>query len=393
MTDPQSSKIVSLIAEGLEVPDSAYEAAKARYEDLGQWLHDKSKATCAHHSPEVYPQGSFRLGTVVRPLAGDDFDLDLSCVLHSGVTRRSHTQRQLKAMLGGDLRRYGEERSVKEAVEEKRRCWRLNYQGTPGFHMDAVPAIPEEDGGKAKLSERMVKFGSQSVFAASVSHHAVSLTDNEDANYGVISDNWRVGNQEGYAKWFESRMRLADQLLSGRAAMAKVANVDQLPAFQWKSPLQRAVQLLKRHRDVMFKDDPKGRPISAIITTLAGMAYSGESDLMDTLRVAAKGMRTGVAKTVPRVPNPVNPEEDFADKWPTAEGRKNGLAEKFDLWAQQVEADVEALSDPAKSGISVDLARRKFSVLIKVDEERLPAEVAVPAPIPARVHSRPWRAQ
>jgi hypothetical protein len=35
-----------------------------------------------------------------------------------------------------------------------------------------------------------------------------------------------------------------------------------------KTPLQQAVQILKRHRDMMFADDPEHKPISVIITTL-----------------------------------------------------------------------------------------------------------------------------
>ena len=46
--------------------------------------------------------------------------------------------------------------------------------------------------------------------------------------------------------------------------------------------MQRIVQILKRHRDVMFKDD-KDKPISIIITTLAANAYKGEDSLLEGL--------------------------------------------------------------------------------------------------------------
>lgn len=45
-----------------------------------------------------------------------------------------------------------------------------------------------------------------------------------------------------------------------------------------ESILQRIVQILKRHRDIMFNGD-EDKPISIIITTLASRAYRGETNL------------------------------------------------------------------------------------------------------------------
>jgi hypothetical protein len=66
--------------------------------------------------------------------------------------------------------------------------------------------------------------------------------------------------------------------------MAKAADVDELPTYQWKTPLQRCVQILKRHRDVMFADHPAAKPISVIITTLAASAYAGETNIDEAMR-------------------------------------------------------------------------------------------------------------
>lgn len=382
MIDQAASKIASDIAEGLEVPESAYEAAKTRYADLGEWLHDKSKAKCAHYSPEVFPQGSFRLGTVVRPLGGDDYDLDLSCVLGSGITRGTHSQKQLKEMLGDDLRDYRSERSIKEALEEKHRCWRLNYKDQLGFHMDAVPAIPQDAGGKAMLQERMVKYGSNAGLAEAATGHAVSITDNRDKDYARISDDWRVGNQEGFAKWFESRMRSAPQLLMERAIMEKVASIDELPIFKWKSPLQLCIQILKRHRDVMFKDLPDAKPISVIITTLAGHAYSGEADIPDALKAIVHGMHEHVRPTGPRVPNPVNYDEDFADKWP----KDQRLERAFWSWLEQAKADVDLICDPSKRAEVAKVVKRAFDVTVSLAGTAAPAVAATPI----RSTAKPW---
>ena len=52
-------------------------------------------------------------------------------------------------------------------------------------------------------------------------------------------------------------------------AMRLRADVDQIPDWQIRTPLQRAVQLLKRHRDLFFLDHPERRP--------AGRVNAGET--------------------------------------------------------------------------------------------------------------------
>ena len=49
-----------------------------------------------------------------------------------------------------------------------------------------------------------------------------------------------------------------------------------------KAPLQIAVQVLKRHRDIYF-DGSDDAPISIIITTLAARAYQGQDSIYATL--------------------------------------------------------------------------------------------------------------
>ena len=57
------------------------------------------------------------------------------------------------------------------------------------------------------------------------------------------------------------------------------------------------------------------KPISIIITTLAAQAYRGETDLQETTLGLLDRMLGLINHETLRVPNPVNPEEDFADKW------------------------------------------------------------------------------
>jgi len=312
-------KVLSALAESLDIPESAYEAATRRYYDLGNWLSDESKAKCAQYKPRISPQGSFRLGTVTKPWKRDHYDLDLSCNLQEGIHTWTHTQEQLKELLGEDLNAYRQERGITEPLERKHRCWRLNYQDELKFHKDTVPCIRHTDSVRKAIQQRMVQSGTSHLLAQDVAQLAVAITDDRHPLYRRISDDWQISNPEGYARWFESRLKLADSLLKDRALQANVARVDDLPTYKWKSPLQMAIQILKRHRDIMFDQDPERKPISILITTLAAEAYTGEFELSATLvQILSK---ISVSTSRPRVPNPVNPVEDFADRWSTQEGR------------------------------------------------------------------------
>lgn len=353
------------IVQALDVPETAYEAAKRRYKDLGEWLHDAGKARCASFCPHVSAQGSFRLGTVTRPWKREDYDLDLLCKLETGVTKTQNTQIQLKRLLGEDIEAYRKERGIQKRVEEKHRCWRLKYQDDLYFHMDIVPAIPETEAYRQELHDCIVNEGTEEVLVQEVSLHAVSITDNRHPQYASITTDWPVSNQEGYAVWFKSRMRQAKQLLESRAAMEKVAKIDDLPAYRWKTPLQRCIQILKRHRDMMFEHDPDGKPISAIITTLAGRAYQGQSDIEAALGYILERMESFVRPSAPRVPNPVNPKEDFADKWEL----DPVLEPNFWRWLKQAQEDFGCLGRSDDIEQLAETALRKFGA--HVDTLRL----------------------
>src|SRR4051794_25685485 len=86
------------------------------------------------------------------------------------------------------------------------------------------------------------------------------------------------------------------------------------------------------------------RPISVIITTLAAHAYDNEANPADAIENVVPRMRTYVQKRdgIYWIPNPVNPAENFADKW-AAEPKK---AETFFEWLAAVEQDYQMLLTP-----------------------------------------------
>jgi hypothetical protein len=153
----------------LELPDSAYEAAKNRYEDIGEYFGRKESALSGF-DPHVFAQGSFRLGTAIRPiLENEEYDLDLSCELREGITKDEYTQRHLKEIVGSEVEKYRQSRNIQDKKEEKKRCWRLSYQDDLSFHMDIVPSIPSDQVRRGTLFESMRKDGSDETLARDVS--------------------------------------------------------------------------------------------------------------------------------------------------------------------------------------------------------------------------------
>jgi hypothetical protein len=83
--------------ETLDISPELQQLAVERYEEVGSWLADEGGDRW-----RVYPQGSFRLGTVVRPATrGGEFDIDLVCWY--GITKQSTTQEALKQTVGDML--------------------------------------------------------------------------------------------------------------------------------------------------------------------------------------------------------------------------------------------------------------------------------------------------
>ncbi|MEM8422778.1 nucleotidyltransferase [Morganella morganii] len=376
MINTKNNYILNNILEKIELPDSAYEKAEKRYQDLGDWLH-RPESICVNLDPHVFSQGSFRLGTAIKPDSEEQYDLDMGCNLRRGLDKISNTQLQLKHLVGYELKLYRKARGIKEELTEKKRCWRLEYADGLSFHLDIVPCIPESDARRSILKKRMVENSQfDDSLAQQVSQLAVSITDNTDSSYTVVNDNWRISNPEGYARWFETRMKTAHLIINEREMRFK-ASIDTLPFYQWKTPLQQVIQLLKRHRDTMFKDNEDSKPISVIITTLAAKSYKGESDLISALNTVLAEMDSHINAQIPLVPNPVNPVEDFADKWYDQKSLQYRLKENFYKWLYQARADFKALCSQDDAQRIVDAAQNGLD--LKLDSKEVALALGISA--------------
>ena len=324
------SQLLESIAKALDISDGHYQQAVQRYESIGKWLErDESKIAC--YNPETSPQGSFALGTVTRPILNvEEYDLDLVSELN--LKKDEITQEVLKNLVGYEIRSYACANNMNSPAKEGRRCWTLNYADGAQFHMDILPAIPDIESFKELLE-------SQGYALSTWADSAIAITDKTLPNYSCIDPDWPRSNPKGYAAWFRSRMEIEFNARREFLAESMQARVDEVPEYRIKTPLQQSIQILKRHRDIMFVDDPDDKPISIIITTLAGHAYNNESDLLDALQNLVKGMPRYILRINGRtwIPNPVNPLENFADKWQEHPQRE----ENFYKWLGQMQQDLD----------------------------------------------------
>jgi len=357
--------------ELIEIPQHYYELACKRYESLADWFH-REGGSVARFNPGVSPQGSFRLGTVIRPLTPDEeYDLDLVVALRA-LAKSDLSQATLKEVVGEEVSGYAKANGIRKPVREKKRCWRLDYADEVCFHMDILPAIPDDE----VFVRSLIRLG----IPESQATHALAITDLRHPSYQVVSEDWPRSNPKGYASWFEGRM----EVVARRQRVALVekrlyASVDEVPVFALKTPLQRAIQILKRHRDVMFRDKPTLKPISMIISTLSAMAYGGETDLYSAITNILSGMPELIRPACPRIPNPVNPAEDFADKWQS----DPRLEQCFWDWHTQASADFTALSNCDDVEDLLKLAGRRFDLTLTEDRGR-----GLIGSCPASSHSR-----
>ncbi len=299
------NKALQFVAAKLDLDETRHEKADISYHAVGEWLSAEN-SPLKQYRPEIYPQGSFLLGTVIKPLEGD-YDLDFVCLFENGLGLSSQETYQL---IGERLRANGTYASM---LEPKNRCWRLVYAGD--FHIDIIPAIPDLERGNT----------------------AILVPDRE------VTD-WTKSDAKGYAAWFKGKMQVQYNLVRASLAQKYKKEIEEIPDYLVKTELQRVVQLMKRHRDMTFQGDKKekDKPISIIITTLAGLVYEAQgyqSDLFQTLRLMAEYMPQQVNPSIPRIPNPTNYEEDFTDKWGDNPKRERAFFE----WIALLKADLDEL--------------------------------------------------
>ena len=312
LPDSRESQIDDLlwrICDELQLSPHRYQQAVDRYNAVCQWLEAEGSAV-AMYRPSIYPQGSMRIGTTVRPMGRDEFDLDFVSEFQVPAATFSSPMQLLK-LLEVRLRQH---KTYSAILEMKNRCARLNYANE--FHMDILPACPDRNSGNG----------------------CVVIPDRE-------SRAWKASNPKGYADWFERRCELAIEVLLAERGpiLSKAEPVPDQEATAEKATLKRVVQLLKRWRDLHYEKNCDVAPISMVLTTLAAQNYEGQTSVSQAMsRILAK-MVAMIDCANPRifVLNPANPKEDLSERWDDGAqyaAFASGIKELNQQWSRTVAA-------------------------------------------------------
>lgn len=213
------NKLYEYIVDEISISDKMLDKAIKSYGAVGKWLGDCDPGL----DIKIMPQGSVNLGTVIKPISDeDDYDIDLVCLLKNGGEMKAS---EIKEIVG---RRLKEHKTYNEMLEnEGKRCWTLRYEE---FHMDILPSVP-----KNHLYIEPEKT-------------EIRLTHKLD-NGSYID---KFSNPAKYKLWFEDRMKTVLLESKRTFAMKNQVEIDDVPTYSVRTPLQKAIQLLKRHRDISF---------------------------------------------------------------------------------------------------------------------------------------------
>lgn len=372
----QFNDILELLSKNLSITKTQHETAVQSYVAVGKFLSNEY-SSLAEFQPYIKPQGSFIIGTTIQSI-DEDGDIDLDVVCEFKNKPESWAQFHLKNAVGDRLKESDRYREMLD--EEGRRCWTLKYRenaesANQRYHMDILPALISS--GYSIILERAMSADTYEEF----DKLRLSITDIEESGYNTETrpEYWKQSNPYGYAIWF---MNIA-KTINGIKKRTFSLNEAVKPAPEYQEarlPLQRVVQLLKRHRDIYFKNEPdpevkKQKPISCIITTLAARAYRGEEELIDALWGVVNRMENEIefklepslGKEVEWISNPTNISENFADRW-NDEGSVR--RENFYRWLAQVKADLsdaqsktglQNISESLKNSFGKDAVLKTFS--------------------------------
>ena len=327
-------KILLALGESLDISETQYNALVQSYGAVGKFLQGDPELSA--YDPLVSPQGSLRLGTIIQPINEDD-GMDVDLIFRLNEKAPEWTQKVLKDKVGARLK--SSPRYSKMLDEEGKRCWTLLYRQDSDnlkerYHMDILPSVASKD-----YDEQMRRVLTEAFDLKKLDSISIRITDKERLGYTTQTDikEWLKSNPDGYAIWFANRCKV-------RVSTRHLLTEDIIPIEKYnpnKTPLQRIVQILKRHRDIMFDHNDK-KPISIIITTLAAQAYQGESNILEGLVRVVIHMRDYITKDEngnDKVANPLNPDENYAEKWIKDPERKDN----FYKWLEAVQNDLNAI--------------------------------------------------
>lgn len=343
-------KDILTLIDKIDITPTMYLNATEKYKQLAQYLADNGI------DAEIYPQGSFALGTVVRPITkihDATYDLDFVCQVHDYKDTLSPLELRDKVLeILQNSRLY--DKKLKICDE----CFTVEYADTDGakFSIDIVPAVSESSENIARLMTNSIR--------NDLVESAIAIPKQINKEYS-----WLTSNPKGYKIWFEeinnkfnetSKFEYRRNLFESNKQI--FSSIQEVPDELDRSALQRVIQILKLHRDIYYSfitEGDKFKPISAIINTIVAqiantavsnisvfdllqyvleeMAIYSNQQTLDEMKFAAKyNSRSLILKKGSSwiISNPANPEDNLANQW------TDTTAKIFFRWVETVRNDL-----------------------------------------------------
>lgn len=343
----------------LDLTPEMYKNAKEKYDALKDFFKGKDGSII------FYPHGSFMLGTTVRPYREQqekNYDLDSICLFNKD--NNETTPKEIMTQ----LRNWLESTEVYNSkLENYERCITINYAdyGSIGFSIDVVPSALATYETKTQMINKKCP-----------PYYVDTAIEVAEVNK-IEPDRWISSNPQAYVKWFE-KINEPFASINRNERKRKIFESNQelynseedVPEYFNKSPLQMAIQLLKRARDVYFSKLGKEhlKPISAIISTIVlDTAERGlilpSANVLEVIAIVMNELKTyskyqeiseetfkilyeskvTISKKGSKweMWNPVNPNDNLVDSWNTEPER----ARLFFQWISRLDKTLIEILD------------------------------------------------
>lgn len=274
-----AGNIIIEICSKLQLQPSLYDMAEERYHTIADTI--QADNVFENIELRIYPQGSFRLKTTVKPLKGNEYDLDFVAELPKDSTMTP------KQPYDHIYRILSSDGTHKDMLEKKSRCIRVCYAND--FHIDIMPG--------------------QAIDRAT---NEIIVPDRELKSW------YHHSNPIGFADWFENQAKTRIKyILKNRNIQCSAEPIEDQEIAAHLEPLRRAVQLIKRYRDI-YCDENDTEPVrSIILCVLMGhisSEYSDEISIMTDFCNYVNGLIAEANGKSFEVRNPVV-DELLTEKW------------------------------------------------------------------------------
>lgn len=338
MNEMEINKILSKGATQLDITPSMFEEATAHYKAVGEFLERSGVEV------EISPCGSILTGTVVRPYSDNEdayFDIDV-LVKRPGLDSSSSGPGEARNPVDDTL--LDSERYC-DMVEECDECITVEYvlNGKEGgFRLDLNTCVDAGAGLHAQTCETRLEYADL----------ALSMAWRNP-------ERWHGSNPRGLCQWFldrnerfaaVGRTKRKERIL--KESLGLYSSIEEVPDPLDRSEMQRAVQVLKRSRDVFYHRCRKlgMAPASCIVTVIVGSASAGLPDDATAVDFIGSFIRCSRSLAETRIlRNPVY-DEDLLQKW------GDGDFALFSSWVEEVERSLNDLrcGTQAKCGAAAE---------------------------------------